>query len=808
MALSAVPKYHRPRAVPFARRPVVEAELDRLENMGVLEKVDHSDWAAPIVVVPKKDGQVRICGDYKVTVNPELNVDQYPLPRPEDLFAVLAGGKHFTTLDLSQAYNQLKLEESSKPYLTINTHRGLYRYNRLPFGVASAPAIFQKTMDSILRGLPGVLCYIDDILITGSSEAEHLDTLAKVLVRLQKQGIKVKREKCRFMKPSVQYLGHRIDADGIHATDSKLDAITKAPAPRNITELRSFLGLINYYGRFIPNLSTLLHPLNNLLRRETPWKWSEECAKAFRQAKEKIVSLNVLVHYDQSFPILLAGDASAYGVGAVISHVMKDGQERPIAFASRTLLPRERNYSQVEKEALSLIFGVNKFHLYLYGCHFTLVTDHKPLTTILGPKKGVSPTAAARLQCWAVCLSAYSYDIQFQLTATHSNADGLSRLPLPNVSDVHLSSDPTIFNLQQMSSLPVTSVQLSAATRRDSILSKVYTYTLQGWPTAANVIDSDVKHFFTRREELTTEGGCLLWGIRVIIPEKLQEKLLQELHRDHPGITRMKAVARSYFWWPGLDRDIEVLARGCQECQAVKNTPAVVPLHPWTWPSKSWQRIHIDFAGPFQKAMFLVAVDAHSKWPESYLMSSTTVSQTISVLRKMFATHGLPEQIVSDNGPQFVSSEFAEFMKQNGVKHVRSALYHPSTNGLAERFVQSMKQSLKATSKSGRTLSHRLCDFLLTYRTSPHSTTGVSPSALLMKRELRVRFDLLKPGPDSRVMENQTLQKKGHDQHSTSRQFFLGQAVMAKNFRPGLAWIPAVIVERLGPLSYLIETED
>ncbi len=249
------------------------------------------------------------------------------------------------------------------------------------------------------------------------------------------------------------------------------------------------------------------------------------------------MSPNVLVHYDQSLPIRLAGDACAYGVGAIISHVMKDGQEHPIAFASRTLLPSERNYSQVEKEALSLIFGVNKFHLYLYGRHFTLVTDHKPLTTILGPKKGVSPTAAARLQRWAVCLSAYSYDIQFRPTTAHSNADGLSRLPLPNVSDVHLSSDPTIFNLQQMSSLPVTSVQLSAATRRDSILSKVYTYTLQGWPTAANVIDSDVKHFFTRREELTTEGGCLLWGIRVIIPEKLQEKLLQELHRDHPGIT-------------------------------------------------------------------------------------------------------------------------------------------------------------------------------------------------------------------------------------------------------------------------------
>ena len=802
---TATPKFNRPRSVPYALKAAVEEELDRLEQAGVLERVDHSEWATPIVVVPKKDGRVRICGDYKVTVNPVLDINQYPLPRPEDLFATLAGGKHFTTLDLSHAYNQIVLDDEARKFLTINTHRGLYRYNRLPFGVASAPALFQRTMDTILQGLDGVICYIDDILISGKTEEEHLEILRKVLQRLKEHGIRLKKSKCEFLKPSVQYLGHRIDADGIHATDSKLKAITEAPTPKNLQELRSFLGLLNYYGRFIPRLSSLIHPLNELLRQDSTWKWTKACHKAFQEAKAKIVSPNVLVHYDATLPIKMAGDASAYGIGAVISHVMRDGTERPIAFASRTLLPSERNYSQVEKEALSLIFGVSKFHTYLYGRPFVLVTDHKPLTTILGPKKGVPPMAAARLQRWALKLSAYQYQIEFRRTDEHSNADGLSRLPLNRVSTTGHTPEPAVFNMHQIESLPVTATQLATATRTDSVLSKVYRNITKGWPRQ---IDKNLSSFVAKKDELTVEGGCVLWGTRVVVPEKWREKVLSELHRDHPGIWKMKGVARSYVWWPGLDKSIENLARSCQDCHAVKNSPPAAPLHPWMWPSRVFQRVHIDFAGPFQGSMFLVAVDAYSKWPEVCLMQNTTVSKTIEALRQMFARNGLPEQIVSDNGPQFISEEFAVFMKMNGVKHTRSSPYHPSTNGLAERFVQSLKQSLKATQGSGLPLSQRLCNFLLTYRSSVHATTGVTPSSLFLKREVRTRLDLMKPDSESRVLEKQSQQKADHDKHARTRQFSVGDLVMAKNLRSGADWIPATIVARLGPLSFLVETQD
>ena len=371
-------------------------ELDCLEAAGIIRKIDHSDWAAPIVPVPKKDGTIRVCGDYKVTINPALQVDQYPLPNPNDLMASLNGGKHFTTLDLTSAYQQMALDEESAKLVSINTHQGLYECTRLPFGVASAPAIFQRAMDAILQGIPHVVCYLDDILITGESEAQHLKNLEEVLCRLQENGLRLHKSKCHFFQRSVEYLGHHIDAEGIHTSDRKIKAILQARAPQNMSELRSFLGLINYYSKFILNLSSLLHPLHQLLQAGAPWKWSKDCQQTFEEAKSKLVCAPVLTHYNLDLPLHMAGDASQYGIGAVISHFMPDGSKRPIAYSSRTLSPSERQYAQVEKEALSLIFGVKKFHQFLFGREFTLVTDHKPLTAILGPKKGIPQLTAAR----------------------------------------------------------------------------------------------------------------------------------------------------------------------------------------------------------------------------------------------------------------------------------------------------------------------------------------------------------------------------------------------------------------------------
>ena len=292
------------------------------------------------------------------------------------------------------------------------------------------------------------------------------------------------------------------------------------------------------------------------------------------------------------------------------------------------------------------------------------------------------------------------------------------------------------------------------------------------------------------------------------MPLALQKRVLEELHEGHPGIVRMKSLARSHVWWPGLDSDIEQLAKGCMACQSVKNAPAVAPLHPWVWPDQPWDRIHIDFAGPFKGFMFMVIVDARSKWPEIIQMTSTTSAKVITELRRIFATYGLPRQLVSDNGPQFVSAEFSQFLKENGVKHIRCAPYHPASNGLAERFVQSCKKAVNAGERRGTPLQQSLAEFLLTYRVTPHATTNEAPCTLFFGRPLRTRLDLLHPDPRARVLSKQEQQKRHHDVHSRKRHFQVGQTVVVRNFREGPRWVPGVLVEQTGPLFFVVQLSN
>ena len=793
------PKFVKARPVPFAVRPKVEEELNKLEQDGVLEKVTYSEWGSPIVVVPKKGGKVRICGDYKVTINPCLDVDQYPLPKASDLFATLSGGKIFSKLDLTQAYHQMEVEEESQELLTITTHKGLYRYCRLPFGVSSAPAVFQRTMEQILQGIPGVVVFIDDIELTGETEEEHLHRLDQVLERLEEHGLRLQKSKCDFMKDSVEYLGHIIDKDGLHPLPGKVKAISEAPAPTNVNELRSFLGMVQYYSRFLPNLATELSPLHHLLKDRTPWMWTSECQEAFMNVKDLLSSARVLTHYDSRRPVRLECDASSAGVGAVLSHVMPDGSHRPVAFASRTLTAAERNYAQIEKEALALVFGVKKFHEYLYGRRFTLVTDHKPLLAILGPKNAVPTLAAARMQRWALILATYEYDLEFRSTKEHANADMLSRLPLQE--EDRTATEEAVFHTTAIEDLPVTAEQIAEHTRKDPILSRVWSHTLNGWPS--HMQDDALQPYFRKRHELSTEGGVVLWGLRVIIPQPLQKRILEELHEEHPGMFRMKALARSFVWWANMDAEIETKVKSCHACTKVSNTAPTAPLHPWSWPSRPWQRVHIDFA-EHQGQHFFVLTDAHSKWPEIIPMRQTTTEKTMEVLRGLFASYGFPEEIVSDNGPQFTSDMFATFLSKNGIKHSRSAPYHPATNGAAERLVQVLKKSLKLD--SDLTKEHQLANLLLHYRTTPHTTTGVPPAELFLKRQLRTRLSLVKPDPEAAMRKKQQQQQQQHDQGTkTLRVFQPGDRVAVRQFRGPDKWALGTVVQRLGPVAYMVQ---
>ena len=287
------------------------------------------------------------------------------------------------------------------------------RISVLTFGIATAPSIFQAVMDQIIQGMANVVCYLDDILIASRTEEEHLAALDEVLFRLEKYGVVVNQSKWEFRTFSVEYLGHRIDEDGLHPLKDKIAVIVDVPSPTNVSESRAYLALINYYVKFMSNRATMLKPLHNLLRASEKWVLSEECESVFQESKTELLTNRVLVHYDSNRALKLDCDASQYGVGAVLSHVMDNGEERPIAFVSRSLTKSETNYAQLEKEALAMIFGVKKFHKYLYGRSFTLVTDHRPLVTILGPTKAVPPIVAARMQRWALILQAYSYDVEY-----------------------------------------------------------------------------------------------------------------------------------------------------------------------------------------------------------------------------------------------------------------------------------------------------------------------------------------------------------------------------------------------------------
>ena len=799
----AQPKFYKPRTIPFAMKDKVGEEIKRLVKEGVLEPVEYSDWAAPVVPVQKPDGSIRLCGDYKVTVNPQLEVKEYPIPRPEELIASLQGGKKFTKLDLKNAYQQVELDENSRQYVTINTHLGLFRYTRLPFGVSSAPAIFQECMDKILHGLDGVGCYLDDIIVTGSTDEEHLTNLDQVLSRLSRFGLRLKKSKCMFMQSSVEYLGYKVDAEGIHPSPSRVEAIASARAPQDASEVQSFVGLINYYRKFIPNLATILEPID-ALKKCKEFEWTPQCQRAFQEVKKILTSGAVLVYFDPQKDVTLAVDASPYGIGAVISHATPEG-DKPIAYASRKLTKAETNYSQLEKEALAIVYGVRIFHQYLCGKKFTLLTDHKPLTYLFGPKRGIPVLAASRLQRWAILLSGYVYDIQYRTSKQNANADFLSRLPgsetledKPDEIVVMWTNEAAELNQVQLDSLPVDAIRVKQATDKDKVLSKVKYWVQNGWPRNHEV-STEFHPWIKRKDELTVESGCLLWGIRVVIPEKLQPRILDELHCGHPGIVKMKSLARMHVFWPGLDQQIEQVVQACSSCQVVQSMPAQAPVNPWAWPSQPWHRIHVDFAGPFLDRMFLVVVDAHSKWPEVIPMKSTTASSTIRVLRSLFSKYGLPHEVVSDNGPQFVAEEFAAFLKKNGIKHIKSAVKHPASNGEAERFVQTFKRAMKKAKSEEGDVHLKLARFLLSYRTTPHVGTRETPAKLFMGRELRTRLSQVRPNLGLKLQQSRA-PKKDH-----VRTFVVGERVMVSDFRIySDKWSEGVVTRVLGPVTYQV----
>lgn len=819
---NAKPIFRQKRPVAYASLQPIEDELYRLQQLGVVTPVDTSEWAAPIVVVKKPNGQIRICADYSTGLNDVLEPHQYPLPKPDDIFAKLANSTVFSHIDLSDAFLQVEVSEDSRELLTINTHRGLYRMNRLQPGVKTAPGAFQQIMDQLTAGLDGVASYMDDVIVAGRDEKSHRDNLFSLLKKIEDSGFHLKMQKCEFSLCQIKYLGHIIDKNGIHSDPERTTAISNMPEPHNIATLRSYLGAVNFYGKFIREMRSIREPLDNLLKKDSKFVWSKECQNSFKKFKEIMMSDLVLAHYDPEMEVIVAADASQSGIGACIQHKYPDGNVKAIYHASRSLTPAETRYSQIEKEALALIFAVTKFHRYIYGRKFTLQTDHKPLISIFGSKKGIPVYTANRLQRWALTLLLYDYKIEYISTNEFGYADVLSRLIGKHhncneeyiIASVNTNDELSQIIVNQIQKLPVTFNMIDTESKKYKPFRKIKNYLQSSWPTSLK--DPEIKPYYSLRNAISSHENCLLFGDRVICPPAFRKRVLDQLHKSHPGQERMKSLARSYVYWPNIDAEIKDYVQKCSQCAEAADSPTKSTLHSWLIPTSAWQRIHADFAGPINSKFYLIIVDALSKWPEVIEMSTITSSNTITEFIKIFARFGNPEYLTTDNGTQFDSALFKEFTESRGIKHYKTAPYHPQSNGQAERFVKTFKKALqkfKSEEMSGMKFMESLQQFLQTYRSTPHRYTpgSKSPAEILLGTRIRTTLDLMKPqnqakhSTNAELIKNQAKQNQQfNDKHGATERFFdNGDTVLAKVYvQSKFRWMAGTIIERIGEVMY------
>nr|KAG5691046.1 hypothetical protein BaRGS_003076 [Batillaria attramentaria] len=593
----AKPVFHKARPVPFALRDDLTKVYEEGIAKGVWKPVQFNDYGTPVVPIRKTNStgalkpKLRICGDYSVGINDQLADHRHPMPLPEELMQKLGGGFGYTKIDLADAYNQIKLAPESQRRLALSTHRGVLLQQRLPFGIKSAPGYFQEIMENLTSDLPGVAVFQDDILTSGKDAKDHLSNLERLLTRLNDKGLRCRREKCLFAQPSVEYLGHTLSAEGI-SKGSKVEAVLKMPPPTDVSSLKSFLGSVQFYWKFIPNLATMAEPLYRLTKKANPWKWGEEEQAAFEQLKNVLSSDQVLVHFDPDKPVGLACDASNVGIGAVLFHRYPDGSERPIANVSKTLTAAERNYSQIHKEALAIIYGLRKFYQYLYGRQFILVTDHKPLTALFGPKKGTPLLAANRLARWALWLNQFDYTIEYRKTADHGNADALSCLP--SGDDIDFDREESGEDTDMVCAIRVLSLQvkpfdssiLRQESGKDPVIATVMRYVREGWPLKHAEINEEVRKFQKLSDSLSTCHGCLIYGTRVVIPQSLQPKILDLLHIGHFVVSRNSMAANRCkqmtdpFATPERRLCVSGLTRTAKELKTRK--PTVCMVKQWT----------------------------------------------------------------------------------------------------------------------------------------------------------------------------------------------------------------------------------
>jgi transposase InsO family protein len=737
------------RRIPISLQETVRKQVADMLAQDVIEPITASEWASNLVLVPKKNGQVRICTDLRGP-NKAIVPDVFPLPTFEELSTEFQGSKCFSKLDLNSSYQQLELAEESRNLTAFMTHDGLYRYKRVCYGLSSAPAAFQKVLATIIGGIKGSVNYIDDLVIHGSDRKQHDERLMAVLGQLLCHNVTLNLEKCQWAQDEIQFLGYEVSAQGLKPLQSHVDAIDKIPSPHNVADLQAFLGTVKYFSQFVPHLADIAEPLFRLTRKNAIWNWSADCELAFKQLKGAVVSKPCLQFFNTRWPTFVCCDSSAEAIGACLLQEDNQGHRRPVAFCSRTLNETERKYSASEREALACIFACERWHYYLHGRKFELQTDHSALQTLLAQQgHGHRPL---RLHRWADRLLAYDFTVKYVPGAKNIVPDFLSRHAVGDSDEGDMDDAAVNSVLMQEATRLISEEQLAKATAEDDILHRVLEFTVHGWP---KVVDSEFKDFAAVRNEISawSEGRCLARGARAVVPRSLQAKVLELAHFGHLGVSRTKQHCRQSVWWPGMDKCVEAFVRDCTACAlSEKSFKAQRPLlTPTKWPTEPWSQLQMDIFGPlpppvpYSQRFLLVVWDLHSKWPEVSIHSEVTAAVVLRTLSSLFARWGLPKQITTDGGPQFKATAFESFLGKFGIAHRTTPHYHPQGNSGVERFNRVLKESIKAHLQEGAVLGDAVQEILWSYRSTPHALTGQSPASLMLGRTISTPLTTLKP---------------------------------------------------------------
>ncbi|XP_043211322.1 uncharacterized protein K02A2.6-like [Amphibalanus amphitrite] len=763
------PVQQRLRPLPYAVREEVRDHLLKLQQAGVIEPVDASPWISPIVVSRRRNGKLRLCVDLR-EVNKAVEASGHPLPDMQDMLEQLQGATIFSSLDMKSAYHQLDLHPDSRSLTTFITHQGLMRYRRCPYGLKSLPQAFQKVMEAILRGLEGVQVYLDDVIIYAATSNQHERRLTAVLKRLREHQITLNIEKCKLRREQVEFLGFIISKQGVAVNPDRIKALRELRAPASLKDLQAMLGLFGFYSRFVPAYSTLVEPLRCLLRKGAPpFQWTGELQAVMDDVRQRILGSRALAMYDPTLPTRVTTDASDVGLGAVLSQAHPDGER---------------------------------------------------VTLMTSPGVG---RAGLRVARWASRLMAYDFTVE-HVRGGDNPADGLSRLP--GAEEGELDDDVVAVAAVTAQLGAVQRDELLEATQTDPVLCQLVQQIPRRWPRRRRDCPAELQPFYNCREELSLVGDLVVRGQRVIVPAALRTRMVSLAHEGHQGIVRSKQRARDIYWWPKMDTDIEEAVRNCDVCADVDKSARTrsAPLHPVPLPGAAWEKVGVDFIGPMearrQHQYAVVLVDYFSKWIEVGFCTEPSTEAVVQFLETLASREGYPKELVSDNGTHFTSAAFADYLRSVGTRHIRVTPYHPAGSGAVERANRTVKSALQAADRSGEDRACYLQKFLQTYRSTPHATTGLSPTELLHGRKLRTRLHaaaLPTEEPQDRelrdrVQKRQKKQKRYADERRAAEtpRFQVGDWVRCrlvprpKKGRPRYSE-PRRVESRLGPVSYRLD---